>query len=219
MIKVNNVNKKYKSKVLDNISFEVGKGEMVAIVGANGCGKTTLLNIMCRVKEPDSGEIYYNNELATSRRIVDKYVGYVPQGNPLIEELSVKDNLRLWYKGKNFKAVLSNGAVKMLGVDEFLNKTVSKISGGMKRRLSIAMALINDAKIVILDEPTAALDLVCKKEIMDYLKEYTSSGGTVLMTTHDESEIALCDKVYVIKNGVLKMLPKGTSGSELVNKL
>lgn len=222
MIKVEAINKKYKKQVLKDISFEVEKGQCVGILGANGCGKTTLLSIMAGVRSADSGDIYYDGKnVANSKDIIDKYVGYVPQENPLIEELSVKDNLKLWYKGngKEFEKQLHSGVGKLLGIDEYAKKTVSKLSGGMKRRLSIAIALINNASVLILDEPGAALDLICKAEIMDYLREYTESGGTVVLTTHDEREMELCDKIYIIKDGKLKECNKAVSGEKLIAQL
>ena len=222
MIKVQAINKKYKRQILKDISFEADKGQCIGILGANGCGKTTLLSIMAGVRTADSGEIYYNGKnIADNKGIIDKYVGYVPQENPLIEELSVKDNLRLWYRGnrKEFENQLYNGVGKLLGIDRYAKKTVSKLSGGMKRRLSIAIALINNASVLILDEPGAALDLICKAEIMDYLREYTKSGGTVVLTTHDEKEMELCDKIYIIKDGILKELNKAISGEQLIDQL
>ena len=92
----------------------------------------------------------------------------------------------------------------VLGINEFINVPVKKMSGGMKKRLSIGCSVANNPKILLLDEPSAALDIVCKQSIVDYLTKFKHSGGTVVITTHDESEIALCDKIYILKDSVLR---------------
>ena len=102
MIEVKNISKRYRNTVLDDISFTAEKGQCIGIIGANGCGKTTLLSIMAGVNKTQSGKIYYNNELADRKSVFKKYIAYVPQENPLIDELTTKDNLLLWL-GSNRK--------------------------------------------------------------------------------------------------------------------
>ncbi len=214
MIKAEHISKKYKNTVLKDISFVAGKGECIGILGANGCGKTTLLTIMAGVRNADGGKLYYNNEQALgNRRIINKYTGYVPQTNPLIEELSGRDNLRLWCN--NIKELLNRNEIKALGIENYLDKTVAKLSGGMKRRLSIAIALVSKPPVLILDEPGTALDLRGRAEIADYLSDYIKSGGTVVMTTHIEAEIQLCTRLFMIKNGVLVPIDKALTINEI----
>ncbi len=204
IIEVSNIEKSYKKQVLNNISFTVEKGEIVGILGENGCGKTTLLSIMSGNKKADGGKLFYNGKNAVKdKKLFKKYVGYVPQENPLIDELSTADNLRLWYSHKNYADSKKDGIIKKLGLTEYLNKKVSKLSGGMKRRISIAIALAENAPILIMDEPGAALDIYGKEEVRNYIKEFTENGGTVVMSTHDETEIKMCTALYVMKNGVL----------------
>ena len=107
----------------------------------------------------------------------------------------------------------------MLGLDEVKKIAVGKLSGGMKRRVSIAAALSNDAPILILDELSAALDLVCKKEIRQYLLHYLKQNGTIVMTTHEEDEIALCNRLLIMKDGKLSEVNQNSSIEVLVNKL
>ena len=205
MIEVKNISKRYRNTVLDNISFTAEKGQCIGIIGANGCGKTTLLSIMAGVNKAQSGKIYYNNELADKKSVFKKYIAYVPQENPLIDELTTKDNLLLWLgSNKKIKDGFENGVLKDLGIDEFLNKQVNELSGGMKRRLSIGISLSNNAPIMLLDEPGSALDIYGKQEVNSYILYYVKNGGTVVMSTHDRDEIDLCTKLYKIEDGILK---------------
>lgn len=205
MIEVKNISKRYRNTVLDDISFTAEKGQCIGIIGVNGCGKTTLLSIMAGVNKAQSGKIYYNNELADRKSVFKKYIAYVPQENPLIDELTTKDNLLLWLgSNKKIKDGFENGVLKDLGIDEFLNKQVNELSGGMKRRLSIGISLSNNAPIMLLDEPGSALDIYGKQEVNSYILNYVKNGGTVVMSTHDRDEIDLCTKLYKIEDGILK---------------
>ena len=205
MIEVKDISKRYRNTVLDDISFTAEKGQCVGIIGANGCGKTTLLSIMAGANKAQSGKIYYNNELADKKSVFKKYIAYVPQENPLIDELTTKDNLLLWLgSNKKIKDGFENGVLKDLGIDEFLNKQVNELSGGMKRRLSIGISLSNNAPIMLLDEPGSALDIYGKQEVNSYILNYVKNGGTVVMSTHDRDEIDLCTKLYKIEDGILK---------------
>ena len=205
MIEVKNISKRYRNTVLDDISFTAEKGQCIGIIGANGCGKTTLLSIMAGVNKAQSGKIYYNNELADRKSVFKKYIAYVPQENPLIDELTTKDNLLLWLgSNRKIKDGFENGVLKDLGIGEFLNKQVNELSGGMKRRLSIGISLSNNASIMLLDEPGSALDIYGKQEVNSYISNYVKNGGTVVMSTHDRDEIDLCTKLYKIEDGILK---------------
>ena len=207
MIKISSVCKKYgKHTILDNISINIHPGECVGIIGANGCGKTTLLSIIAGFLKPESGSISINDKkLSFSSDILRGYISYVPQENPLMEELSALDNLRLWYTGAslNLEEELDHGILKMLGISDFLNKRVSRLSGGMKKRLSIGIALADNPSLLIMDEPSAALDLECKKLIRDYIKSFTRNSGSVLLVSHDEPELSICDKLFLLKDSSL----------------
>ena len=151
--------------------------------------------------------------------VIRGMTGYVPQENPLIPELNVYDNLRLWYPDKHIlKQELEQGFLSLLGIGEFVTKQVSKLSGGMKKRVSIGIAMAGMSPILLLDEPSAALDLICKEDIRTYLQAYLERKGTVVITTHEESELALCDKIYVMKNGVLSQVDNHLRGEALVKK-
>lgn len=218
MIEIENVISAYgKKQVLFGADLCVERGKCVGIVGPNGCGKSTLLSIMAGVLRPLSGSIrYYGKDALKNHAVFTKMTGYVPQENPLLTELSVYDNLRLWYPDKAYlKKELEQGFLHILGIPEFLRMPVAKLSGGMKRKVSIGIALSGEPPILILDEPSAALDLVCKEEIKRYLQLYLERKGTIVLTTHEEQELSLCDSLYIMKNGRLVSVEKTLRGAAL----
>ena len=220
-IEAMNITKSYgrKNVVLKDASFQASQGEYIAIVGANGCGKSTLLGILSGSLKADGGNLLVDGkEPFKNSRVFSKYIGFVPQENPLMENLSVYDNLKFWYcdTGRSLKQDLVNGVPAVLGVSQYLHKTVDKLSGGMKKRLSICCALAKNPPVLILDEPGASLDIVCKQDIMNYLSAYTGSGGTVIITSHEEGELKMADRMYLLKDGVLTQMPKPVIGNELL---
>ncbi|MBR3574468.1 MAG: ATP-binding cassette domain-containing protein [Lachnospiraceae bacterium] len=197
-LEINDIRKKYgKKTVLDGINLSADVGSCVGILGGNGCGKSTLLSIIAGLSRADSGSV---TAVKDNGKAV---IGYVPQGTPLMEELSAWDNLRLWYSRDALKRELESGVLKMLGIDTFLKVPVRKMSMGMKKRLSIGCAVYGNPDILLLDEPTAALDIVCKESIYAYIDDFRKKGGIVLFVTHDVHEFELCDICYVMKDGRL----------------
>lgn len=220
MLKVSGIAKSYGKKVvLRDISFSAEQGECVAIAGKNGCGKSTLLSILAGTLKPGTGEFHaFSQDIFRNPRERERLIGYVPQENPLIPELTARDNLRLWYCNSRYdmKEELEHGVLGMLGIPEFLDVKVSAMSGGMKKRLSIGCAVANDPAILILDEPSAALDLVCKAAIRQYLLDFKNRKAIILITTHDEDELRLCDRLLVMKDGVLSEADPKTHGDALL---
>lgn len=196
--------------ILENASMHFESGTINALIGANGCGKSTFLSIVTKERKAVGFTMDFKGNL-----------GYVPQDNPLLNESSGYDNLLLWYKGskKELDKELDSPLINMLGIKEYIKKPVKKMSGGMKKRISIAIALINKPDLLILDEPSSALDLICKKDIRDYLLEYKKSGGTVIITTHDEEELAICDNIFLIKNKTIVKMNEKLTGDELVKAI
>ena len=205
-VEVTGIRKSYsKKRVLEDISFSVERGSCVGILGSNGSGKSTLLSILAGVRRADGGSFFYQGtDLLRRSGQIPKVLGYVPQGDPLIEELNAWDNLRMWHDRKTLQRELADGALGMLGIDSFLKTPVHRMSGGMKKRLSIGCAVASHPEILVLDEPSAALDLVCKENIYRYLEAYKAAGGMVLLTTHDVQDLELCNVCYVLKNGKLQ---------------
>ena len=201
------ISKSYgKKRILDDISLEVSVGTCVGILGENGCGKSTLLSVLAGTLTGAQGSFFYGTrDLLANRKLRASVVGYVPQGTPLIPELTALDNLRLWYDRRDqLKAELSDGVLAMLGIDSFLKVPVSRMSGGMKKRLAIGCAMAGHPRVLLLDEPSAALDLICKERIMNYLEVFKSGGGIVFLTTHDIQELAVCDRLFILKQGHLE---------------
>ena len=219
-IRVENVKKSFgKKKVLENVSFSAESGQCVAVLGENGSGKSTLFSILTGLQKGEGSFICNERDLMKEKKLRSRIVGFVPQTPPLIEELTAKDNLRLWYDRAVLEKELDEGVLKMLGIPEFYNTTVSKMSGGMKKRLSIGCAVSHGPKILFLDEPSAALDLVCKEKIASYLADFKNKGGIVVLASHDSYEIDICDELYILKNGILNPYTQARDVRSLVGVL
>ena len=200
------IKKKYgRKEVLRGASFRMESGRCTGILGTNGCGKSTLLKILAGVLAPDGGQFLLGEQdLLKNSALRAKTVGYVPQGTPLIEELSARDNLRLWYEPEALERSLESGVLRQLGVHEFLPTPANKLSGGMRKRLTIGCAMAKDPEILLLDEPTAALDLVCKEQILETFDGFRSRGGALVMVSHDQWELSMCDSWLHLHNGALQ---------------
>ncbi len=212
----------HKKEILKGVELTAGPGECVGIIGGNGCGKTTLLSILAGAVRADRGNVALDGkDLRRDRKAYMAKVAYVPQENPLMEELTVKDNLLLWYGGrrKAFERDLESGAAAFLGIKPMLKDTVEKLSGGMRKRLSIACALANHGSVLILDEPGAALDMECKADIRRYLKAYTAEGGTVVLTSHETGELSVCTRLCALKEGKLIPVDRNLSEEALIKYL
>ena len=195
MFYVSSINKSYgKNKVLTDISLTVEPGQCIALLGINGSGKSTLLGILAGSIKPDSGSFGFDTPASTA---------LLPQDNPLLPELSALDNIRLWNPGSKRSVLNENNMsiCRSLGVDTFLDKRVSRLSGGMKKRLSLAITMMSDPDLLLLDEPLASLDLLCKNGILRYLQSYTACGGSVIIATHETSALDICDQIYTLKEG------------------
>lgn len=189
--------------VLKNLSLDLEAGSCTFIIGKNGCGKSTLFSVMAGIKRAKSGKLLIEGKEAGERGR-QKLIGYVPQDSPLFPELTVKDNLLLWYGGKEaLRRESESGMIEKLGLSELLKKRVDTLSGGQQRRVCIACAMAGDPRILIMDEPGAALDLECKEILNACLKEYRAAGGTILMSSHEKADWEMGDAVYLLSGGKL----------------
>ena len=213
MLEIKNVNKKYKNKdVLNNINFNISKNNIVALLGLNGAGKTTLLNIIMGLLKSDSGSLNFNFD--------KKLIGIVFQENTFDEELSVYDNIfiraRLYKIRKDEIKKRIDEYNKLFGMNDFLYKKFKYCSGGQKRIGVIVRALIINPKLIILDEPTTALDIVTRKTVWNVLKKLNREKNlTILFTSHYIEECKIANYLVILKSG--KIIYKG-SYSELINK-
>ena len=219
-IEVKDIKKSFSKKaVLKNVSFTAENGQCVGILGGNGSGKSTLFSILAGILKSDGGTFTLDGVNLLRTKGGASSIGYVPQTPPLIEELSARDNLLLWYDRAAMEESLKCGVLAMLGIDKFLHTAVRKMSGGMKKRLSIGCAMAKRPRILLLDEPSAALDLVAKASISKYLTDFKAAGGIVLLATHDIAELEICDKLYILADGRLTEYVYDGNPSSLAAKL
>ncbi len=207
MYTISHISKSYQKKpILQDVSFALKPGTCAGILGSNGSGKSTLLQILSGVIRPDLGDfLLEDHSLLKDRKTLPQKVGYVPQQDTLMEELSGYDNLRLWYSREQIRnACLPGGILSLLGVDTFMQKRVSKMSGGMKKRVSIACAVLGNPGLLLLDEPSAGLDIPCKEKIYEHYRSFQQAGGTILLVTHDLQELQLCDETFLLRDGSLR---------------
>ena len=211
IIKIDNVCKNYKvKKALDNVSLNIKNGELFGLLGVNGAGKTTLIKILCGLTRKTSGTITINNfnldkEIDKIKEIID----ISPQETSVANNLTVKENLEFFANiYNNNVANTINEIVDIFNLNEVLNQSAKTLSGGYKRRLSIAIALISKPKILFLDEPTLGLDVFARRELWNIIKKL-QKNITIILTSHYLEEIEnLCDRVAILSNG--KLLKTGT---------
>ena len=208
MIEIKDVTKSYgRQKVLQNVSFEIMEGELFGLLGPNGAGKSTLIDILTGIQSMDSGEIFINGKsIKTDKVEIRKQLGLVPQDIALLEELNAVDNLE--YFGGLYGlagAELKNQIETLLEVAGLTDKKKEKVknySGGMKRRLNIAVAMLHNPSILILDEPTVGVDAQSRQHIFDYIQSLAEQGTTILYTSHYMEEIeTLCKRVFILDLG------------------
>ncbi len=205
-IEIQNITKSYKHKIiLKDASLRFEEGHLIGLTGDNGSGKSTLLEILAGVSGCESGDFLYDGEsLFANEAARTSLVGYLPQNSPLIPELTALDNLLLWYDRSEVMASAENGLLHELGIDAFLKVPVRKLSGGMAKRLMLGCVTLKKPRILLMDEPSSALDLSGKIRMFDYLKTYVSAGNTVLLVSHDMHELNLCDYTYILKDGIIR---------------
>ena len=221
-IKIQNLTKKFEDKTaLDSLNFEVSKGELFGLLGPNGAGKTTTLNILCGLLKPTCGTAkIYGFDVQQETQKVKELIGVCPQETAIYPYLSGTENLELFGNlhcmNKKLLKERSKLLLTTLGLKEDAKRVTAKYSGGMKRRLSLALALIHDPQVVFLDEPTVAMDPQSRHAVWDFIKNQKTQGKTVVLTTHymEEAE-ELCDRVGIIDHG--KLITQGTP-KELIAK-
>lgn len=236
ILKVDKIEKYYGSrssltKAIDNLSFEVDKGEFVAIMGASGSGKTTLLNVISTIDNVTSGHIYVagvditklkGNELNKFRR---EELGFIFQDFNLLDTLTAYENIALSLSIQNVSAKEIDTKIKKvaeeLDIKDVLKKYPYQMSGGQKQRVASARAIITDPKLVLADEPTGALDSKSAKMLLEKFNYLDKLGATILMVTHDAFTASYARRVIFIKDGKLfKELHRGEcSRKEFFDKI
>lgn len=213
---------------VNGLDLRIAKGEIYGLLGPNGAGKTTLIRILCGLMAPTSGEVLvWGYRMPWERDRLIRITGYMAQRFSLYEDLSVKENLEFYGRlyGMPFKELKGRVSelLSFLSLDEFSERLAGRLSGGMKQRLALGVALIHRPKLLILDEPTAGVDPPIRRAFWDYLRGLNRESVTILVTTHymDEAEncgrIALMNRGKVVAEGTPRELKKGVFGGDLVD--
>lgn len=195
------------TKLFDNLSLRIDAGQRFGLFGPNGAGKTTLMSLMTGLLHNWEGDIeLLGNTIKTKSKSINKLFGYVPQDLSLYEELTPVENLAFFgaWAGLS-KQEIKERTWALLGImhlREAANKTLGKLSGGMKRKVNLAIGVIHDPAILFLDEPTVGVDVQARHDIINYLLELNKKGTTLIYTSHQLSEAeGLCNQVALIDNG------------------
>ena len=219
MIKINNLTKKYKDKLaVDNLNLEIKTGELFSLLGTNGAGKTTTIKMLSTLILPTSGEVEINNlDLVKDSSKIKEIINISPQETAVASNLIVLENLYFMagiYQIPNKEDKIKE-LIKLFKLEEVLKQKAKTLSGGYQRKLSIAISLINNPKILFLDEPTLGLDVISRHDLWKVI-ELLKGKTTIILTTHymEEAE-ALSDRIGIMNKG--KLIELGTS-KELIKK-
>ena len=208
-IKIENLTKKYKDTLaVDNLSLSVLKGELFSLLGVNGAGKTTTIKMLSCITAPDSGDAFLNgNSIKKEADKVKSIIAVSPQETAVAPNLTVYENLELICGihgfSKNETKEKIETQINLLNLASVINKKAGKLSGGYKRRLSIALALISNPEILFLDEPTLGLDVLSRADLWDIIKNLKGKITIVLTTHYMEEAEALSDRIAIMKDGKL----------------
>jgi sulfate/thiosulfate transport system ATP-binding protein len=216
-IVLQNINKTFnQAKVLNNINLEVPTGELVALLGASGCGKTTLLRIIAGLEKADSGEVWFHGEDATSQAIQERRVGFVFQHYALFRHLTVFENIAFGLRvraraDRPSETVIREKVMRLLELVQlthFAQQSPRQLSGGQRQRVALARALAVEPKVLLLDEPFSALDATVRKELRRWLRQlHDELHVTSVFVTHDQEEaMEVADQVVVMKQGQIEQI-------------
>lgn len=196
---------------VDNISFEVGKGEIFGFLGANGAGKTTAIRILCGLSKPSSGEgTVAGFDINRQQESIKKHIGYMSQKFSLYQDLKVWENIELfggiYGLSRKMIAEKTDRMLKALSMENARDMFVRDMPLGWKQKLAFSIAMVHDPEIVFLDEPTGGVDPVTRRNFWEMIYEASSRGVTVFVTTHYMDEAEYCDRVSVMVDGRIEAL-------------
>jgi ABC-2 type transport system ATP-binding protein len=212
IIEVKNLSKKFGSfTAVDNISFEVYKGEIFGFLGANGAGKTTAMKMLIGISRPSSGEATVAGyDVKTATEMVKKSIGYMSQRFSMYDDLTIKENITFFggiygLSRNKIKEKTAQLAIE-LGLEKALNKLVGDLPLGWKQKLSFSVALLHEPKIVFLDEPTGGVDPITRRQFWEMIYAEAHKGTTIFVTTHYMDEAEYCDRVSIMVEGHIEAL-------------
>ena len=208
MMTITNLTHYYnKDLALENINLEIKSGEFIAIIGESGSGKSTLLSVLSTLLKPTSGDIVYEGINYKDIKNIDDFrknnIGFIFQFHYLINYLSVKENINLANEKASKEEIFD--LLKLLGIENLIDKYPNEISGGQRQRVAIARALINNPKIIFADEPTGNLDSKNSLNVFELFKTFANKGTTIIVATHDKSLAELANKIYEVKDGKIEL--------------
>ena len=216
LIEVRGLVKKYKElTAVDNLDLDVKKGEILGLLGPNGSGKSTTINCILSLLKKDAGSVkIFGKEMSADAYDIKKKIGVVFQDVAVYDELSVYENIDyfcgLYIQDKNERKKLVERALELVSLNDFVKFKPKKLSGGLLRRLNIACGIAHKPEIIILDEPTVAVDPQSRNNILEGIKKLNKEGSTIIYTSHYMDEVDfLCDDIVIIDKG--KVIAKGTS--------
>ena len=208
-IEIKNLTKQYKDVLaVDSLSLEIREGELFSLLGINGAGKTTTIKMLCGLAAPTSGDAtLLGKSILTDLTDIKAYIGISPQETAIAPGLTVRENLELICGIHGFSKETRESKIKeltnTLGLHSILSRRAGKLSGGWQRRLSIAMALISEPKILFLDEPTLGLDVIARSELWDIIRSLRGKVTIILTTHYMEEAEALSDRIAIMRDGKL----------------
>ena len=207
MLEVDGLCKSYHGhQVLTPVRFVLPAGACIGITGENGAGKSTLLRLLAQTERPDGGDIRYKGDsVLGDRKFLRQKLGYVPQQSELMEELTVRQQLKLWQSASGAEDAFPKDIMELLDIGPMLKKPVSALSGGMQKRVSIAMALMRQPEILVMDEATTGLDPDHRERLLCWLEGYLARGGRIVWCSHDQGELErLCGGCLHLQGGRLQ---------------
>ncbi len=214
ILEIKNITKSYGDlKALDNFGFSINRGEIIGLLGPNGAGKTSLISILSGTLKDFSGSVSFLGEDLFKNRKLKNNMGIVPQDMAFYDDLNAIDNLMFWGGLYDIsKKKLKERAIDLLKIvklDDRVKEPIKNFSGGMKRRLNIAIGLIHEPELILLDEPTVGIDVQAKVSILEIIKDLGKNGISVIFTTHQLSEVEeICSKIIIMDKG--RKLVEGT---------
>jgi len=208
-IQISNITKRFgKATILNHIDLKASAGEILCLLGPSGAGKTTLIRLVIGAMPADEGTVSIDGKRMPDRNLI-RHIGYMPQNDAVYNDITGMDNLMFFGRMYGLRGRHLNQRVeetlRLVDLKNDRNKLVANYSGGMKKRLSLAVALLHDPDVILLDEPTVGVDPVLRKTIWDEFDKLTGEGKTIIISTHVMDEAMKCQKAALLYNGRLLM--------------